>query len=141
MTSASIMSPAIHPYMSMRPHQPRPSVMRRKVPMRFSAACIPVVFLSSPSPARFSTSFSDSSEDEKACEDCLSACAMLRRELVRSSCSPRLWEKSFSVLLAVEESMLAELVKAVSAGLSTDLCLDRRLERVSVTSTDGNEGE
>ena len=92
--------------------------MRLKYPIRLLAASKPDVFLSRPSVARPKTSFSDSRLLEKAWELALRACAMLRREDVRDSCSMRLWESIFSVIEVAPAS--EEVVAAVSSAGSGD---------------------
>jgi hypothetical protein len=108
------MSPKIQAYIIILPHHPLPSVIRLKYPILFCAASRLDVFRSKPSVARPSTSFSDSRELEKACEDDFSAFAMVRSESVSDSCSIRLWESIFSVVDIM--STLEEVVRAVSVG-------------------------
>jgi hypothetical protein len=105
MTRAITINKAIQAYITILPHQPFPSDIRLNNPILRCAASNPNSFLSSPLVAESRTVFSDSREEEKACEEALRADAMLRREEVRDSCSVRLCVRRASVV-AVEMPVL-----------------------------------
>jgi hypothetical protein len=93
---AATQRPAIQAYIIIRPHQPFPSVILLRVPIRFSAASMPTWFLSSPSTARLRDPLSASREAPN-CTDCvLSAWAIFSRDDVSCSCSVRLCESNVS---------------------------------------------
>ena len=105
-------NPPIHAYSIIRPHQPWPSLIRFNRFIRLPAASMPVVFLSSPSVARFSVSVSASKEVEKAVEEALRDWARASREAVRLVDSVSLWAR--------RSACVVDLVKkdvVVSGGL------------------------
>lgn len=101
---------------------------------------MPAPLLSRPSPARLSTVFSSSRALAKDCEEDFRACARVRSEVVRDSCSCVLWERRVSVVRVwvwvvafwgkreVEVEVAVAVVWAVSeAWLSLGGCRDRRI--------------
>lgn len=102
-----IMRANIQAYISILPHHPRPSVIVRRYPILLWAASKPSSFLSNPFVALSRTPFSSSSDVANACDDSLSADAILRRERVRFSCSVRLCVRRASVV-AVDMPVLVE---------------------------------
>lgn len=122
------------PYNFSLANQPLPSVMRLRVPMRWPAASMPAAFLSKPSTARSKIDFSNSSELPNCNDLDFSSCAAERREVVKASCSVRLWDSKDSVwtreaswpsLCDWEKS--AELVVAAADGWAWGL-RDRSVE-------------
>lgn len=114
MNTATSHSPIIHAYISIRPHHPLPSVIRRSIPMRRPAASIPVTFLSKPCTARSTTDFSDSRLDWKDCEEVFNCEARERREVVSVSCSARDCERADSAAWVLVVSV------EVGAGVGAD---------------------
>lgn len=107
MKKASIINPNIHAYNIMRPHHPFPSLICRKYPIRRLAASRPRAFLSSPSPALSTSSFSSSSDNWKFWDDSFRAFAMASMEAVSSSCSLEWCDKRASVIgLEVDEALV-----------------------------------
>lgn len=99
---------------------------------------MPAPLLSRPSPARLSTVFSSSRALAKDCEEDFRACARVRSEVVRDSCSCVLWERRVSVVRVwevalwgkreVEVEVAVAVVWAVSgAWLSLGGRRDRRI--------------
>lgn len=68
------------------PNQPLPSVIRRSIPIRLSAASMPVTFRSRADVAPSTKGLEASKEPEKDLVEALRARARSRRELVKSSC-------------------------------------------------------
>ena len=77
----------------MRPHHPFPSLIRFSNPILFPAASIPVVFLSKPSVVLFKVSVSVAKDSLNWVLEALSACASVRREVVRFADSESLWAR------------------------------------------------
>ena len=73
--------------------------MLRSIPILLDAEAMPSVFLSSAAAAASSVTVSADSEAERAREDCLSAVARERRELVSCACV----EESASKRVAADE--------------------------------------
>lgn len=107
MKKANIINPNIHAYNIMRPHHPFPSLICRRYPIRRLAASRPSAFLSSPSPALSTSSFSPSSDNWKFWEDSFRAFAIASMEAVSSSCSLEWCDSSVSVIgFEIEEALV-----------------------------------
>ena len=85
----------------MRPYHPRPSLIRLSIPILFSAAAIPSVFLWRASPVVDRRGFSASRAVWKARDCDLRVCAIATREDVRSDWVLELASRSLAVAVAV----------------------------------------
>lgn len=137
MPSASIQSPAIHMYSSIRPHHHLPSLILRSIPIFLVADAMPSVFLSSAAAVASSEMVSSARDLESAREDCFSAVASESIESV--SCA---WvvESDSSNVAAVGVAALGCAEKLCAAVVENGDVGSKRERRVDVVSVCELEG-